>query len=191
MTAQSPAFEQPKRRQRARIAGPPKLRTRENAEMVCTMIGEGFTVRQVAHKLGCSSGNITDWRLDDDEFAAQYARAMDVRVDRFADELVEISDDASNDWMEREGRQVIDHEHVQRSRLRVDTRKWLMSKMAPKKYGERLGVDVDGSIDHRFAGKGPNERQDMLWTMAERAGLVIDHEPSGFDGAPEEECEDE
>ena len=44
---------------------------------------------------------------------------------------------------------------------------------------------------HAFEDLPQDQRQGQLWTMAERAGLVIDHEPSGFDGVPEEECEDE
>ena len=38
-----------------------------------------------------------------------------------------------------------DGEHVQRARLRIDSRKWLMSKMAPKKYGDR--IEVGGNSD--------------------------------------------
>jgi hypothetical protein len=60
-----------------------------------------------------------------------------------ADELLEISDDASNDWMARRAKSgdiesVPDNEAVQRSRLRVDTRKWLMGKLKPKKYGDKI-----------------------------------------------------
>ncbi len=51
---------------------------------------------------------------------------------------------------------LVDHEHIQRSRLRVDARKWLMSKMAPKKYGEKLQHTGDGGGPGRggFGGVG-------------------------------------
>lgn len=69
-----------------------------------------------------------------------------------ADELLEIADDGSNDWMEKtvgsgETITVVDHEHVQRSRLRVDTRKWYLSKLAPKRYSEKLATDDTGASD--------------------------------------------
>ena len=63
-------------------------------------------------------------------------------MEAWADEITEISDDGTNDWMtiQRGGEavEVENKEVLNRSRLRVDTRKWLMSKIAPKKYAERI-----------------------------------------------------
>jgi hypothetical protein len=71
-------------------------------------------------------------------------------LDRWAEEIVEIADDATNDWMDRKSGEhtiaVADTEHINRSRLRIDTRKWLMSKLAPKRYGERVEQVMSGSI---------------------------------------------
>lgn len=69
-------------------------------------------------------------------------RARELQAENMADEVVEIADDGSNDWMDKEtqsGRiiRVVDHEHVQRSRLRVDTRLRLMEKFNPDKFGQR------------------------------------------------------
>ncbi len=66
-----------------------------------------------------------------------------------ADETVEISDDGRNDWMERQSeedkeRYVLNGEHVQRSRLRVDTRKWLLSKALPKMFGDKITQELTG-----------------------------------------------
>ncbi len=68
---------------------------------------------------------------------------------RWADEALEIADDGSNDWMKRQGEDgevhvIYDHEHIQRSRLRVDTRKWLLSKVLPKVYGDKPQHTGDG-----------------------------------------------
>lgn len=83
-------------------------------------------------------------------FAAQYARAREIGYHAMADELIEIADDGTNDWMERQGddgaAHVINGEHVQRSRLRLDTRKWLLSKALPKVYGEKLQTEHSGSL---------------------------------------------
>lgn len=82
-------------------------------------------------------------------FRGQYARACEDRADAIADEILEIADDASRDYPEHEDRDgntvsAFDAEHVQRSKLRVDARKWLLAKMAPKKYGDRVQAEVSG-----------------------------------------------
>jgi len=116
----------------------PRIRTPENAQKICDLLAEGFTLRQVAKELNCDASAITTWVREDNDFAPQYARAMDLRWERMAEEIQEISDEGTNDWMEREGLTTANHEHISRSKLRVDTRKWLLSKMMPKKYGDRL-----------------------------------------------------
>lgn len=126
-----------------------KLRTPENADTICAMITEGYTLRQVASALGCTSGAIAIWASESEEFAKRYAHAMNLRTDRMAEEILDISDDGANDWIERERDddgnpiRIVDHEHIQRSKLRVDSRKWLMAKMMPKKYGERTTIAGD------------------------------------------------
>lgn len=62
-----------------------------------------------------------------------------------AEQLFAIADDGSNDWIEKVAKSgetftVPDHEHMARSRLRIETRKWYLSKLAPKKYGERVEI---------------------------------------------------
>jgi hypothetical protein len=93
------------------------------------------------------------WALDDREgFAAQYARAREIGYHAMADDLIEIADDGRNDWMDRnaDGNDgwTANGEHLQRSRLRVDTRKWMLSKALPKVYGDKLDMthaNPDGS----------------------------------------------
>jgi hypothetical protein len=138
-----------------------RIRNPATAEFICSKIADGFTLRQIAKELDCEASAITDWVRHSNDFAAQYARAREVQAEKFADELVEIADDGANDWYEREGIELPDHEHIQRSRLRADTRKWLMSKMLPKKYGDRL------VNEHVGAGGGPVEL--AVLTPAERA----------------------
>lgn len=84
------------------------------------------------------------------KFSEQYKLAMASRADAVFEEMFDIADDGSNDWMEiqdKDGENVgwkLNGEHVQRSRLRLDTRKWALSKMMPKKYGDKL---ADAEID--------------------------------------------
>ncbi len=64
-----------------------------------------------------------------------------MQADALFDEALEIADDASGDWTaDKDGKKTLDHEHVQRSRLRVDTRKWAAGKLAPKRYGDKLNL---------------------------------------------------
>lgn len=81
---------------------------------------------------------------DCEPFAKRYARAREFQADVEFEEIKEISDDGRNDWMEvndpdNPGYR-LNGEHVQRSRLRVDARKWRAAKMANGKYGDKLEV---------------------------------------------------
>lgn len=93
---------------------------------------------------------VVGWAVENvDGFADRYAHARDLMLEHWADELLDVSDDGSNDWMTREGKDgtpsfVVNGEHIQRSRLRVDSRKWLLSKLKPERYGERLHQEVTG-----------------------------------------------
>lgn len=82
------------------------------------------------------------------EFTKQYARAMEARADAMFEESFEIVDDGSNDWIETNDPENpgyrLNGEHVQRSKLRVDYRKWAASKLAPKKYGDVTKLEVAG-----------------------------------------------
>lgn len=95
---------------------------------------------------------VTDWLREDKDFADQYARAREDLLEHWADQIVAIADDSSCDWETRkrengEEYEVANPEVVNRARLRVDTRKWLMSKLAPRKYGDK--------VEHTGANGGP------------------------------------
>ena len=87
---------------------------------------------------------IRTWALDDkDGFFTHYTRAIQIRAIGWAEEIVEISDDGSNDTYidPNSGQERTNAEVVARSRLRVDTRKWMLSKVLPKVYGEKLDLN--------------------------------------------------
>jgi hypothetical protein len=87
------------------------------------------------------------WCEADPELAGQYARARDARADAIFEEIIEIADDGSRDVrIDEEGREVVDHDHIARSKLRVDTRRWAVSKMNPKKYGDKLDLNHGGGL---------------------------------------------
>jgi hypothetical protein len=106
------------------------------------------------------------------EFSDLLVRAREKQADHMSDQILEISDDSTNDWVDREtaaGRivRVLDHEHVQRSRLRVDERFRLMEKLAPEKYGVKQQIVVTRDEERaRLDTLSPEQR------MAEAEDLI-------------------
>lgn len=136
--------------------GRPSSYTQEKADEICELIVSGFSLKAICALEGFPSiTTVLRWVEANDDFRRQYARSQSLKMEHLAEELMEISDDGSNDYMEqrrKNGEVFIGHnqDHIQRSRLRVDTRKWLMSKLAPKKYSEKvvLSGDEDSPIKH-------------------------------------------
>jgi len=95
---------------------------------------------------------IWDWMVDEN-FASAYLESRRTGCEAMVDELLAISDDRreDDDWYisEKTGELVraVDHEHINRSRLRVDSRKWYVAKLVPRLYGEHVQIEHKGNID--------------------------------------------
>lgn len=127
---------------------PPKY-SQKTAAKICLLLGEGKSLRKICEMRGMPHRDtVFQWLIDNDEFADQYARAKKQGMEAWAEEIVDIADDGSNDWMETNDPDNlayrINGEAIQRSKLRVDTRKWIMSKLAPKKYGDHMDLTSGG-----------------------------------------------
>ncbi len=126
--------------------------TKKLANEICKRMAEGESVSSIcADKHMPAKATVTNWKLKNTEgFGEQYTHAHEARQEFLFSELLEIADDGRNDWMEREnGSECIDSEHIQRSKLRIETRKWQLSKMNPKLYGDKTqltGADGDGPV---------------------------------------------
>lgn len=81
---------------------------------------------------------INRWRYRVESFRGQYALAKMQQADLLAEECLEIADDSSGDsrFDPETGFEVCNAEYIARSRLRIDTRKWLAAKLLPKQYGQ-------------------------------------------------------
>lgn len=134
--------------------GRPSTFSAEIAAEICRRLADGQTLREVCRDEGMPpESTVRLWALDDrDGFAAQYARAREIGYFSMADELLEVADDARNDWMQRSDDNggiswQVNGEHIQRSRLRVDTRKWMLSKALPKVFGDKVTQEHVGDPD--------------------------------------------
>ena len=121
---------------------------------ICDRIANGESLRQVCSDAEMpSKSTVMRWLRDKPELRDQYASARDDLLDHWAEDLIEIADDGSLDTMpgtDKHGNEVMvaNHANVQRDRLRLDARKWLMSRLGPKKYGDHVEVEHSGEIGH-------------------------------------------
>lgn len=133
-----------------------QLRSPQNADLIMQRIREGVYLREIAKELGCTAGAISHWIAEDTALAERYVAAKQIQLEVVADQLTEIADDSRNDYVQRlsengEVEYVVDQEHINRARLRVDTRKWILARLMPRKYGDRVAVEHDVADD--FADK--------------------------------------
>lgn len=124
----------------------PKLTTAQKLDavgidVICEKVADCTTLQVIAGEVGVSKGSLIAWLAN---YPDQYARAREAQADKLAEDIIAIADDSSRDvYQDENGNERTDSEVVQRSKLRVDARKWLAGKMAPKKYGDRLNLDAD------------------------------------------------
>lgn len=130
--------------------GRPSIYTEELATAICEKIATtSFSLRTICDDDSMPSvATILNWLKDKPQFLAQYTRAKEEQADYLIEEMIDIADDGSNDLMTiakgNEYYEVENKEVTSRSKLRVETRKWIASKLKPKKYGEKLDVTTDG-----------------------------------------------
>ena len=118
-------------------------------ETIFELIENGKSLRKALATVKLSSSTFFIWIDENENKSKQYARACEERAEALLDEMIDIVDDKSNDIIETDlGDGIIvekpNNEVIQRSRLRYDARKWLISKLNPKKYGEKMDVTSGG-----------------------------------------------
>ena len=103
---------------------------------ICEMVAEGKTIRQIASHFDASPGSVIAWATLTPALAEQYARARESAADMFETEIIEAALSVSP-------------ETAAADRVKIDAMKWVASRRAPKKYGDRASLDhtsSDGSM---------------------------------------------
>lgn len=109
------------------------------AQQIFDGMRNGLSAYKACVSAGVNQSTFTLWMRDDEELAKEYARAREDLIERMANEIMEISDQDVE--ISEEGKK--DWAAIQKHKLQVDTRKWLLSKLAPKRYGEKLEISGD------------------------------------------------
>lgn len=123
--------------------GRPNEYTQEKANEICHELSQGISLRTVCLAEDMpAAGTVFRWLSENKEFQEQYARAKEESADAMAEEILTLSDGAIG--VIKSGAEKKSSALAQAVRLQVDTRKWIMSKMKPKKYGDKVDVTSDG-----------------------------------------------
>lgn len=128
-------------------AGRPSEYSDEVADVICNRLVEGESLRRICMGDDMpSAAAVFRWLASNERFREQYACAREAQADTYADEIVDIADDGANDYMGEDEK--YNGDAVARSKLRVDARKWVASKLKPKKYGDKqlVGSDPDNPL---------------------------------------------
>jgi len=133
--------------------GRPSEYSDEIAEAICEALVEGRSLRSICAAADMpAASTVFRWLAANEAFRDRYARAREAQADALFDEILDIADDGAKDYVvdrDSDGSEHkrVDHEHISRAKLRVDARKWMASKLLPKKYGDR--VELDGGLTLR------------------------------------------
>lgn len=122
--------------------------TTDLAAAICAELAAGRSLRSVCEDEAMpDKATVFRWLAKHEALRDQYARAKEESADALVEDMLAIADDGINDtYTDPQGVQRADNDVIQRSRLRVETRKWIASKLKPKKYGDRLQTELSGSV---------------------------------------------
>jgi len=129
--------------------GRPTKYTQNLAAKICAGLADGKSLRTVCEPDDMpDKSTVFNWLHDNQDFLDQYTRAKEESADLLVDEMLAIADDGSNDLMTigkgDKSYEIENKEVTNRSKLRVETRKWIASKLKPKKYGDKIDHTTNG-----------------------------------------------
>lgn len=127
------------------MTGRPTIYSDEIAGKICNRLMEGESLVSICEDKDLpSTSTVYNWLNDLPEFVDKYTRAREVQAERYADEIVKLSDNNEGDIKSR-------GLTIERNKLQIETRKWVASKLLPKKYGSFKSVEVKGEVENKTA----------------------------------------
>lgn len=125
--------------------------TQELADKLCDRLAAGESLNAICGDEDMpAESTVRGWVIDDVQgFGAKYARAREIGYDVMAESILKIADEANigqKSVSKATGLEITEGDNVDRSRLQIDARKWLLSKMLPKKYGDRQHIEHSGKL---------------------------------------------
>jgi hypothetical protein len=131
------------------VAGRPSEFTQDKADIICERLALGESLRKITSAEDMpGQSTVFRWLAANEAFREQYTQARLTQADALFDEILDIADDGRNDWMATHGEDGAgwreNGEALQRSRLRIDARKWMAGKLRPKVYGEKIAAELSG-----------------------------------------------
>ena len=146
------------------MTGRPSKFTTELFDEICERISKGETLASICRDKGIGASTVYDWMAEDKTLAGRFARAREKGFDAIAEQCLDIADDSRSDFVVNgKGDEVFNAEHVQRSKLRVETRLKLLAKWDPKRYGDKLevggklGLSLEQLVQGSMAGQGDEQ----------------------------------
>ena len=116
------------------VIGRPTSFTQKMADAICEKLADGKSLRSICLEESMpAKATVFRWLAAHPSFRDQYAHARESQADTLADEIQDIADEKCKDMVA-----------VQRNKMRIDSRKWLASKMRPKIYGDRVEPEGGG-----------------------------------------------
>ena len=119
--------------------------SQEIFDEICVRIASGESLRKICKDDKMPSlVAVWKWLNNSEELVKQYTRAREEQAETFVDEILDIADDNKDDtYLDENGKLIINQEVIARSRLRVDSRKWIASKLKPKRFGDYTKIQAE------------------------------------------------
>jgi hypothetical protein len=113
------------------------------ATQICATLAEGHSLAETCRLLNLPLPTVKRWLFTRPQFRADYAQAREVRCDNWAEEIVDIADHRDGDYeLTLKGNVYQVREAVHRSKLRMEGRQWVMSRLLPQQWGEKQQIDI-------------------------------------------------
>ena len=134
------------------LGGAEKIYTEELGMLICSRIAMGESLKAICREKDMPHATtVIGWVMNDPVFREQYRLAREIQAELMGDEILDISDDGTNDWMERRNSKgefigwMENGEALRRSQLRVESRRWIAGRLLPKKWGDKQVTEVTGA----------------------------------------------